>query len=269
MPQTTIALHRHPAPRSAGHPPLLFVHGGYTHAGGWQLNFIPFLNGLGYDCFAVDLSGHGKSGGREQLNRFGLDDYAEDLAWAVDQLDGAPVLIGHSMGSMVIERYLARADARAVAVALLAPVPPSGTGGSASRLLLQVPEFFAELPNAVGGTPTANTLRVMAQVYFSPDLKAEETEQYLPLIGPESDLAVAEMVCPPWRARSARPRIPALVMGGSRDAVFPASMLHFTAAVWQARTVVIEGAGHMLILDPQWPVAAQTLADWLDALPAA
>jgi len=60
-----------------------------------------------------------------------------------------------------------------------------------------------------------------------------------------------------------RPNIPALVMGGSEDQVFPASMLFFTALAWRAQSVTIERAGHMLMLDPQWPEAAAALADWL------
>lgn len=264
-----LKIHHHPADSPNDRPPLLFVHGGYTHAGSWQRNFIPYFNARGYDCHAIDLSGHGQSGGHEQLHELSLADYTADLARAVDSLADTPVLVGHSMGTLVIDRYLSSVGARAVAVALLAPVPPTGTSGSATRLALQVPGFFEELPNAVGGTPTEKTLHVMAQVYFSPDLRPDDIEQFMPLIGDESEHAVTEMVTLPFRRPSGRPKLPALVMGGSCDAVFPASMLHFTAAIWNARSVIIEGAGHMLILDPQWPVAAEKLLEWLDDLPVA
>lgn len=266
MTRVRLAIHTHPAPRPTRRPPLFFVHGGYTHAGSWQLNFIPFFNAQGYDCYAIDLPGHGDSGGREQLHGFGLDDYADDLARALADLDQAAVLIGHSMGTVVIDRYLSRADAGAVAVALLAPVPPTGTGGSAARLAVQVPGFFEELPNAVNKTLTPATLQVMTSAYFSPAVRPDEIERFMPLIGEESDQAVAEMATLPFRRVSSRLRIPALAMSGSADAVFPASMLHFIAAIWQARSVVVDGAGHMLILDPQWPQAAQSLLDWLDTL---
>lgn len=263
-----LKIHHHPAPAPSGRPPLLFVHGAYTHAGSWQHRFIPFFNELGYDCHALDLSGHGASGGRERLHDFGLADYTRDLAEAVSRLDEAPVLIGHSMGALVVETYLASAQGRAVAAALLAPVPPTGTGGSAARIALREPDFFHELPRIIAGTPTAHTLRVMTRLYFSPDLGPEDTEQFLPLIGDESDSAVAEMVTLAFRRAVRRPNLPVLVMGGSHDAIFQASMLHFTAAAWRARTAVIDRAGHMLILDPQWATAAATLADWLAGLPA-
>ena len=174
------------------------------------------------------------------------------------------MLIGHSMGTQVVQRYLT--GGQAAGVALLSPVPPTGTGGTASRLAFTEPAFFEELPNAMSGTPSTRTLQVMARVYFSPDMPFEDTLQFMPMIGAESDHAVAEMVALPFMRTGRRPNIPALVMGGSQDQVFPASMLFFTALAWRAQSVTIERAGHMLMLDPQWQDAADALADWLTTL---
>ncbi|MCK6393176.1 alpha/beta hydrolase [Zoogloea sp.] len=262
-----LKIHSHPAPTPSGKPPLLFVHGAYTNALGWQLNFIPYLNARGFDCFALDLSGHGESEGRDQLDHFGLADYADDVARAVASLPAEPVLIGHSMGTLVVQLYLAKASA--AGVALLAPVPPTGTGGSASRLALVQPDFFSELPKVIAGRPDEHTLRVMAEVYFSPDMPHQDVLQFMPMIQAESEHAVAEMVALPFMSVKRRPDIPALVMGGGEDAVFPASMLFFTALPWKARQVIIPRAGHMLMLDPQWQEAAAALADWLETLPTA
>jgi pimeloyl-ACP methyl ester carboxylesterase len=263
-----LKIHSHPSAMPTNRPPLLFVHGGYTHSGIWQRHFIPFLCARGYDCHALDLSGHGLSGGRTHLHQYGLDDYADDLAQAVAQTPGVPILIGHSMATVVITRYLSREGARASAVALLSPVPPSGTAGCAARFAVLEPGFFSELPNAIAGTPTAATLSVMARVYFSPDMRPEETEAFFPLIAEESAYAVAQLATLPFSAFTRRPAIPALVMGGSHDAVFPAPLLHFSDVLWRAKTIVVDRAGHMLMLDPQWPTAATALADWLDGLHA-
>jgi pimeloyl-ACP methyl ester carboxylesterase len=265
MPNANSRLHHFPATQPAGQPPLLFVHGGYSHAALWGVRFIPYFQQHGYDCYALDLSGHGSQpADRQSLDEFGIDDFVADLTAAVARLPELPVLIGHSMGCLVCQRFLEQGQARAVA--FLAPVPPTGTGGTASRLALTMPDFFAELPNAVNGTASEKTMQTMAGVYFSPTMPAAETVHYLPLIQPESEKAVAEMLIAPWRIARRRQHLPALVMGGSADQVFPAAMLYFTAAAWGAQTKIIADAGHMLMLDPQWPEAAGKLLEWLDKL---
>lgn len=265
MPIRNFKLYAHPAAASAeGRPPLLFVHGAYTHALCWMPNFVPYFNARGFDCYTVDLSGHGQSAARASLHGFGLADYAVDLAEAVASLPALPILVGHSMGSLVVQRYLA--SGQAAGLALLSPVPPTGTGGSAARLALTRPEFFAELPRVTSGHPTQRTLEVMAEVYFSPEMSLDAVLACLPMIQDESEQAVAEMATLPFQPVGRRPDIPALVMGGREDAVFPPSMLFFTALSWRARQVVVDGAGHMLMLDPQWEEAARALADWADSV---
>lgn len=197
MPPRRLKIHHHPATEASSRPPLLFVHGGYTNALCWEHNFIPYFNRRGHDAYALDLSGHGGSEGRERLDEFSLADFADDLAQAVDSLPATPVLIGHSMGTLVVQRYLTHGQA--AGVALLAPVPPTGTGGSAGRLALQHPDFFRELPNVVAGRPTEHSLRIMAEVYFSPDMPRQDVLQYMPMIQPESEQAIAEMVALPDR----------------------------------------------------------------------
>ncbi|MBS1139339.1 MAG: Alpha/beta hydrolase fold protein [Proteobacteria bacterium] len=265
VPTKPPVIHHHPARQPSTKPPLLFVHGGYSNAALWGVRFIPYFQGQGYDCYALEFSGHGsRPADRVHLDDFGIDDYVTDLAAAVASLPAAPVLIGHSMGCLVSQRFLEQGTARAVA--FLAPVPPTGTGGTVSRFALTMPDFFAELPNAVNGTVSEKTMRTMARVYFSPSMAPEETVEYLPLIQPESEKAVTEMLIAPLRSARGRARIPALVMGGSADQVFPASMLFFTAASWNAKTQIIDGAGHMLMLDPQWTDAAGKLEEWLESL---
>ena len=267
MSSRQLYVHRYPAAHPEGRPTLLFVHGAYSDGRLWVEHFIPWFREAGYTCLAVDLSGHGRSEGRDDLDSLRLDDYVDDVAQVVATLRAPPVLIAHSMGSLVAQRYAQRAPL--AGMALLAPVPPTGTGGSAGRLALMLPEFFEELPRAIAGSAGPRTLEVMARVYFSPEMPARETAHYLPLLQAESERAVLEMVALPLRGLSNRPRLPVLVMGGSQDAVFPASMLCFTALPWRAQQDVVSGAGHMLMLDPQWEDAATRIAAWLETLPAA
>ncbi|MBK7355110.1 alpha/beta fold hydrolase [Propionivibrio sp.] len=249
------------ASEEKGYPPLVFVHGGYTHSACWDVNFLPYFQALGFNCYAVDLSGHGKSAGRDKLNSFGLDHYADDVGHLVAGLDADPVLIGHSMGAVVVQRYLEKAPAKAVV--MMAPVPPTGLAASGMQLALRQPEFVAEAERAVRGEYTANTVRVMREVYFSPDATMEHFAQFQPMVQDESMLVLTEMMTLAMRLPRRRPRIPALVIGGQLDMLFAANRLHFTATGWNADTCVIPRAGHMLMIDPQWVSVAEKIHAWL------
>jgi len=259
-------LHRPASAGSApasGRPPLLFVHGGYMQAGCWDVNFLPYFQQRGYDCHAIDLSGHGASEGRAELNSFGIDDYVADVSRLAAQLPAPPVLIGHSMGAIVVQRYVEQETASAAAMALLAPVPTTGLLGASIQLNLKQPDFLREAARAVRGEYTRNTVRVMREVYFSPDVSDEQFVAFPALVQDESMRAVTELTALPLSLPRRRRKVPALVMGGSMDALFSASLLHFTASGWNAETCVIPRAGHMLMMDPQWQTAAEKIEEWL------
>ena len=250
-----------PAAAESGHPPLVFDHGGYTSSACWDVSFLPFFQRRGYRCYAVDLSGHGHRAGRGELDGFGLDDYAQDLGQLVAGLSAVPVLIGHSMGAIVVQRYLETAIARAVV--MMAPVPPTGLAASGVQLALRQPDLLVEVERAMRGEFTAKTLRVMRQIYFSPDVSDEQFARFQPMVQGESTRAIAELMALALRLPGHKPKIPALVIGGELDALFAANRLYMTAAGWNGETCVIPRAGHMLMMDPQWRSAAQKIDDWL------
>ncbi len=230
------------------------------------MNFLPWFHARGYECHAIDLSGHGSKvhpTDRGELDRFGLDDYVADVSSYIETMPKPPVLIGHSMGAIVVQRYLEQKTARAAGLILLAPVPTTGLLGASLQLNLRQPDFLREAARAVRGQYTPNTVRVMREVYFSPDATDAEFAAFPPLVQDESTRAIAELMALPLSLPRRRLPLPALVMGGSHDALFPANLLHFTASGWNAETIVIPRAGHMLMLDPQWPIVANTILDWL------
>src|SRR5689334_18609316 len=88
------------------HPaPLLFVHGAWHAAWCWEEYFLNYFADRGYRASAVSLRGHGKSTTPKPLRSCSLADYVDDIESVVESLPVRPVLIGHSMGGFVVQKY--------------------------------------------------------------------------------------------------------------------------------------------------------------------
>ena len=101
------------------------------------------------------LSGQGRlpllcgSEGRDHIDWHSIADYVEDITRVVDWLGESPILIGHSMGGFVLQKYLEHHEA--TAAVLLCSVPPQGLIASQFHLMFQKPHLFADLNNIMGG----------------------------------------------------------------------------------------------------------------------
>lgn len=93
----------------AASDPLIFVHGGGLDHSVWLLQSRYFAH-HGHGVLAIDLPGHGKSGGEALTS---IPDMAD---WVVRVMDEARVesatLVGHSMGALVVHEAAARHPGR-------------------------------------------------------------------------------------------------------------------------------------------------------------
>jgi non-heme chloroperoxidase len=103
--------------------PVLFAHGWVLGADMWEYQMTP-LAAQGLRCLAYDLRGCGRSD--QPSHGYDPDTLAGDLATVIERLDLRQVtLVGHSMGSAQIVRYLAHHHPDRVArVALVATTLP-------------------------------------------------------------------------------------------------------------------------------------------------
>jgi non-heme chloroperoxidase len=258
-----IALERisYPPCGARARAPLLFVHGAYVGAWCWEEHFLPWFAARGFPAHALSLRGHGASGGRERLHEFGLADYADDVAQVAGALGGAPVLVGHSMGALVVQKYLERGGV-AGAVVLLCPVPAYGLMPATLALAWTRPALFLGIQSLASGGRAP--LEVLAQAMFANEIEPERLARYLRRMQRESHRALADMagfgLPQPWRAH----RPPTLVLGASRDALIPAVHAQASAALCGAEYRLVGGLGHAAMLEAEWERAARAIAGWLE-----
>jgi pimeloyl-ACP methyl ester carboxylesterase len=252
-----------PSDGAAG-PPVLFVHGAYSGAWIWE-HFLGFFAARGYPAHALSLRGHGGSEG--DLATASFDDYVDDIEIAAREISAEPVLVGHSMGGLVIQHYLARGG-KAMAMVALASAPPSGLRSSAAHMMMFAPDVLFQLSLLQSLGPRWAAPTVIARALFSSRSTPESRDRLLEKIQRESPRASAELMAPPpLFPPEPKDRPPVLVLGGDADVFLPRSALQETADVWGADLDLLKGAPHALMMDTAWrDVTAGKITDWLDRL---
>lgn len=149
------------------HPvPLLFVHGAWHAAWCWDEHFLDFFARNGYRALAVSLRGHGQSFAPESPRNVSFADYVDDVAAVAAALPRRPVVIGHSMGGSVVQKYLETHEAPLGV--LVASVPPSGNPGFLMRWAKKHPWHFATIMLTGKSLRRLNTPELAREKMFSP-----------------------------------------------------------------------------------------------------
>jgi non-heme chloroperoxidase len=239
--------------------PLLFVHGAYTAAWCWDEHFLPFFAEAGYVACAVSLSGHGGSPGRKHLDSFSIGDYVKDVAAIAATLPAPPVLIGHSMGGFVVQKYLEDHTAPGA-------VPPQGLMSAAMGMMFSKPGMMKDLNSLMsGGKASLETLR---EALFAQPVSLDDLKRYYKGSQSESHRAIWDMSLFGMPRTGRVKRTPLLVQGAEFDHLIPSSLVEMTARTYGVDANIFPGMGHGLMLERDWEKPARQILDWLGEIKA-
>jgi pimeloyl-ACP methyl ester carboxylesterase len=243
------------------HPvPLLFVHGGWHGAWCWDEHFLDFFAGRGFRAAAVSLRWHGKSATTHALNACSIRDYADDVCTAADGLGGSPVIVGHSMGGYVVQKYLENEELPAGV--LMASAPPQGSTSASLRMMRRHPWAVLKT-NTFGQThDVVRTPRLARAHLFCKHTPQDIVDSCVERLQPESALAMRQMLS----NRRIRPDLvstPLLVLGAVEDGAFTRSEVAATASAYHTEADFIPNMGHNMMLEPGWQAVAGRIDSWL------
>jgi len=239
--------------------PVLFVHGAFSAAWCWTEHFLPHFANAGFDAYAVSLRGHGGSHGREGLLLAGIADYVEDLQEAIAHIGRPTVLVGHSMGGFVVQKYLE--DETAPAVVLMASTPPQGLLASQLQLAFGNPSLFAQLNSVLShGRGSADALR---KALFAGEVPADRLREFFRNTQPESQRAIWDMTLFSLPRVWAMAKPPMLWIAGEKDSLFTLDQMRMGASMLGAPLEIMPGLGHAMMLDEGWERVAERTVEWL------
>lgn len=240
--------------------PLLFIHGTLHTASCWDAHFLDYFAQHGFASHAVNLRGHGKSEGRERLRWTRIADFVEDVGAAVLQLPGAPVLIGHSMGGFIIQKYLENHEAPAAV--LLSSPSPSGLLPTAIRVARRRPWVFTKVSLTMSLKPFIATPELVGEAFFSKDLPREQLLEYWKQTQDDSFRAFLDMVALNL-PRPTKVKTPLLVLGAALDNMIGKPEIKATARAYHTQAEIIPDVPHNSMLGPNWHFVADRILAWL------
>ncbi len=258
------------AARAAGPPDapvLLFAHGFSLDGTTWFEQWMDLS--VDYRCVVMDHRSHGKSG-RAAHDDMSLRAMGRDIGAVLEAVapDRKAVLVGHSMGAMAI---LALAELRPelfgprIAGVVLVGASSSdllqGAMGAVTDLLrprlgsiATAAQRVDRLRKALQASPVDIRGAVVRLTQLGPDAP-QHVVDHVVLLAQQASSSVwtdglAEIMEMDQRHIVSRVTVPALVVVGEHDRITPpAAAVELAGALPDARLVVLEGAGHLAMLE--------------------
>jgi 3-oxoadipate enol-lactonase len=227
-------------------PTLVFLHGIGGAARAWRGQLTAF--GDRFRTIAWDMPGYGGSAPLATVSIAALADALQD--WLRDIGATKPILVGHSIGGMIVQQLLVQRADIAGAVVLAQTSPAFGKAdGDWQKAFISA---------RLGPLDRGESLRSLAPslvkelVGEDPDLGGMELARDCMAAVPESTYRATMLALMGFDLRQALKsiRVPALVLSGSNDNNAPAPMMAKMASyIPQASYVELEGAGHLANLE--------------------
>ena len=253
--------------------PTTFVlsHGVTLSIRTWVLQ-LASLESAGFRVIAFDHRGHGAS--RMGTGGFSVDGIGDDVATLLSTLQlHNVVLVGHSMGGIAVQSYLARhradAEARLTGVVLLSTLPSALAGSQAARFGQVVERVTRRTPDSTRLWANPQIGMLLARFGFGRDPLASHVELVRQMMhacardtrvhGPRSLIGFNLVDA------LAKIAVPTLIIGGTADVITPPKdSMRMHQAIPGSRLEMLEGGGHMLMLERS-EIVNQLLIDFASA----
>ena len=253
--------------------PVVFIHGMFMTAtcwGGWAEHFhargrhVEALEWpLRHAPVEVLRSHHPDPElGKLTLTRI-LDEHAAHIA----AMPEPPVLIGHSMGGLIVQLLVGRG--LGVAGVAIDSAPPMGVFTPKWSFLKS--NWAMIDPFVRASAPRLIPLDAFRYAFANTLPPKVQEDMYERFVVPESRMVPRQSLTSVARVEFGKPHAPLLFIAGGADHIIPASLNRTNALRYSDAGSItdlreFEGRDHLTILEPGWEAVADFTLDWLDRM---
>jgi pimeloyl-ACP methyl ester carboxylesterase len=235
----------------------------------WE-HWVTYFQAKGYRCLAPNWPGRDqpidvlrKNHPDPQLGKLTLTNVVEHLANTIAKLDEKPILIGHSMGGLVVQLLLQR-DIAAAGIAI-SSAPPMGVFTTKFPFLKS--NWPHITPFTTQSVPIQMTFERFQYTFVNTLPTAEQQAAFEKYVVPESRGVPRDSLTAKVDFKKQRP--PLLLVAGSTDNLIPASLNKTNYDKYKSspsRTDFKEFGGrtHFIVGQKGWEEVADYILSWLN-----
>lgn len=260
---------RCPKPYLPMKPKIVFIHGMFLTSRCWE-SWRTYFTERGYECVAPEWPlHHGAPADLRENMPDGLGKLSlADLYSSIDSLLRAerepPILIGHSLGGLIVQKMVSLGLARAgVALCSVAPNRMLSLDWGFLRNTASITNPFA------GDDPYPMTPEGFHQNFCNTMTEQESAAAYEKHAVHESRQVLRDILGNAGELDLTLPHVPLLFVGAEKDEIIPSSLVKRNAEAYEddrshSEFLEFSSRCHFIIGQPGWEEVADGVGNWLE-----
>ncbi|MBO9611325.1 MAG: alpha/beta hydrolase [Dyadobacter sp.] len=248
---------------------IVFAHGLFVTAKSWA-DWVTFFQAKGYTCYAPANPCHDGTPQQmwentpEGLGNVTFEDVVEKLAGFIDTLPEKPIVIGHSLGGLSVQKLVEMGKA-AAGVCIDGAAPAGIIPTQWSFLKSNLPVL-----NPFKGDSVFFPTKKWFHYTFGNTLSREESDKaFDELVVPESRNIPRGTTKSFAKINFDKPHVPLLFIAGEKDHIIPKSLNEKNFKAYNDKGSkrefkVFENRGHFICGDKNWQQVATYVNHWID-----
>jgi pimeloyl-ACP methyl ester carboxylesterase len=247
---------------------IVFIHGLFMNPASWE-NWVTFYEAKGYTCYAPAYPYH--EGNPTNLRKtidaklgvLTLGDVIKHLSTFIESLPEKPILIGHSMGGLVVQKLIEMN--KGVAGICIDSAPPKGiTSFKWSFLKSNFPVVNPFKGNSVF-EPTLSWFHYA----FCNTLTIQDSQiAFANYVVPESRNIARSSTKIDWKIDFTKSHHPLLFIAGEKDHIIPSSLNKKNAIAYQDKNSKTDfkefsDRTHFICGQQNWEEVATYISEWI------
>lgn len=248
---------------------VVFIHGMYMSGSSWQ-PWVDRFEDQGLEVHAPSWPHHEgqtsvlRTSPPAELPDLTLPEVVDVYRQLVLGMEEPPLLVGHSMGGLVVQILLA--EGLGAAGVAIDSAPPKGVSILSLPFLVSNAGIFGNMD-----VPASPTLDPWTYGWAHTLSNTEAYGLWSKNVVPESKRVGKGPTTKDAKIDFSTERAPLLLIAGEKDHTIPARLNKKNARAWkrspsQTELVVMEGRTHSLVIDHGWSEVADVVWDWYQSI---